>query len=96
LTLNYDFEVELAIAQDRGAKGSTVAKLNHAGIRQDDPATHKIVLRMPGGRSLVSDVFLRERTDRLIEFAVGSAEHEYHVMHLHGRADRHETMVVSY
>ncbi|WP_339500851.1 SIR2 family protein, partial [Pseudomonas canadensis] len=45
---------------------------------------------------LVSDVFLRERTDRLIEFAVGSAEHEYHVMHLHGRADRHETMVVSY
>jgi tetratricopeptide (TPR) repeat protein len=60
-----------------------------------DRRTQSLTKFLPGGQSVRSDVFLRERTDRLIEFAIGSPEYEGHVFHLHGRADFPESMVLS-
>ncbi|OQW77398.1 MAG: hypothetical protein BVN33_04090 [Proteobacteria bacterium ST_bin13] len=100
ITLNYDFELELEYAHRRRSAPegksfdrNALAVLGRSNI---DPTTLQIVKRLPGARSLISDIFNRERTDTLIEFAVGSADHEFHVLHLHGRADAFDSMVVSY
>lgn len=50
---------------------------------------------MGNGVSVESDIVDRERPDRLFEFAVGSAETDRHILHLHGRADVPESMVAN-
>jgi tetratricopeptide (TPR) repeat protein len=51
--------------------------------------------RMMGDGTLVeSDWVDRKRPDRLFEFAVGSSEVDRHILHLHGRADRPDSMIV--
>ncbi len=50
---------------------------------------------MGNGVHVESDVVDRERPDRLFEFAIGSAETDRHVLHLHGRVDAPETMVAN-
>jgi tetratricopeptide (TPR) repeat protein len=100
ITLNYDFELELEYAHRTRPLATAKSSERNApkvlGRFDHDPRTQQIVKRLPGARSLASDIFNRERTDTLIEFAVGSADHEYHVLHLHGRADAFDSMVVSY
>ncbi|WP_179505802.1 MULTISPECIES: SIR2 family protein [unclassified Sphingomonas] len=97
ITLNYDLEAELEYSHRAPPRdGDGLNALGALGNLDHDPASGSIIKRLPGARSLVSDIFNRERTDRLIEFAVGSADHEYHVLHLHGRADAFDSMVVSY
>lgn len=100
ITLNYDLEVELEYSHREnpvvGEKGDKLSAIKVLGDHHHDEVTGMIVKRLPGARSMVSDVFNRERTDRLFEFAIGSADHEYHVLHLHGRADAFDSMVVSY
>jgi len=46
------------------------------------------------GAHVESDVLDRERPDRLFEFAIASPDTAQHVMHLHGRADLPESLVV--
>lgn len=99
ITLNYDLEAELEYCRRDGPDqrpGDTLNALDALGDFHRDHRTDMLVKRLPGARSMVSDVFNRERTDRLFEFAIGSADHEYHVLHLHGRADAFDSMVVSY
>ncbi len=96
ITLNYDFEVELEYANRSKHHNSSDDALTLLGQAEIDQRTQQIIKHLPGARSLISDVFNRERADRLFEFAVGSADHEYHVLHLHGRADAFDSMVVSY
>lgn len=50
---------------------------------------------MGNGIHVESDVVDRERPDRLFEFAIGSAETDRHILHLHGRVDAPETMVAN-
>lgn len=50
---------------------------------------------MGDGLTVESDIMNRERADRLFEFAIGSAEVDRHILHLHGRADRPKSMVVT-
>ena len=99
ITLNYDLEAELEYCHrdELSERNDEPADaLTALGDCHRDDSTDMIVKRLPGARSMVSDVFNRERTDRLFEFAIGSADHEYHVLHLHGRADAFDSMVVSY
>ncbi len=96
ITLNYDLEAELEYCHRSSPQENGTSVFQALGAIERDPATGILIKRLPGARSMASDVFNRERTDRLIEFAVGSADHEYHVLHLHGRADAFDTMVVSY
>lgn len=46
------------------------------------------------GLTVESDILNRERVDRLIEFAAGSANVDRHILHLHGRADRPEKLIL--
>lgn len=96
ITLNYDLEIELAYSQRGKPNADSEKALDELGFFDKDRITGRITKQLPGARSMVSDIFNRERADRLIEFAVGSADHEYHVLHLHGRADAFDSMVVSY
>ena len=98
ITLNYDLEVELEYSHRPPPKARRRSEnaLDVLGDLDPDERTGALVKRLPGARSMVSDIFNRERTDRLFEFAIGSADHEYHVLHLHGRADAFDSMVVSY
>ncbi len=46
------------------------------------------------GDMIESDILDRERPDRLFEFAIGSPETTKHILHLHGRADLPDSMIV--
>lgn len=103
-TLNYDLELEWRMMVTPSEKA-------HADSRQDvfarlleqgairvgasGGARGSLTRIHSNGLSVLSDVFNRERTDRLIEFAVGSPEHDGHILHLHGRADDPEGMLIS-
>lgn len=56
---------------------------------------HRLSRTMGNGIHVESDVVDRERPDRLFEFAIGSAETDRHILHLHGRVDAPETMVAN-
>jgi tetratricopeptide (TPR) repeat protein len=60
-----------------------------------DIETLSLTRSLPSGQSIISDVFSRDRTDRLIEFAVGSPDQDAHILHLHGRVTDAEGMVIS-
>lgn len=51
---------------------------------------------LPNGRTVESDMVSRDRSDRLIDFAMGSDEAEQHILHLHGRCDDQASLIVSY
>jgi tetratricopeptide (TPR) repeat protein len=51
---------------------------------------------LPNGRTVECDLVSRERSDRLIDFAMGSIDAEQHILHLHGRCDEPKSMVFSY
>lgn len=56
---------------------------------------HRLARTMGNGVHVESDIVDRERPDRLFEFAVGSAETDRHILHLHGRADVPSSMVAN-
>ncbi len=99
LTTNYDLEFERAMMLNDGEDANEYLGLGEGKCPKYpvivDQQTHKLSRILPGGQSVVSDVFMRERTDRLIEFAVGSPEYEGQIFHLHGRADQPKSMVIS-
>ncbi|MFA6117795.1 MAG: SIR2 family protein [Sphingomonas sp.] len=55
----------------------------------------RLTRTLGNGITVESDVVDRERSDRLFEFAVGSAEIDRHILHLHGRADVPMSMVAN-
>lgn len=110
-TLNFDLELEkllmlTAEEQDEilnGAKSvppitifDKLIDLFRAGQLDWSDASNRITRILPNGRTVISDVISRERSDRLIDFAVGSDEAEQHVMHLHGRCDDQKSLIFSY
>lgn len=104
VTLNYDFELEraLMLRADERQSIKRDSKRKFRSFVGPSEAPREITLdpikrlrRTRGdGLSVESDVLNRERVDRLIEFAVGSANVDYHLLHLHGRADDPSSMVV--
>lgn len=101
-TLNYDLEIEhqLMVEPDEklrpGEPREQLLELIEKGIVRRDPDVNYRLSRLMGnGIAVESDVRDRERPDRLIEFAVGSADVDHRIMHLHGRALEPETMIVS-
>ena len=107
ITLNYDLEFEWELMTTAGEKMSNddsrlrvkrarlFKRLRKSRAINEDGSTRSLTRIIPGGRSVMSDVFNRERTDRLIEFAVGSPDYEAHILHLHGRVTHPETMIIS-
>lgn len=50
--------------------------------------------RKSSGRRVESDILKRQRLDRLLEFSIGSKRIDRHILHLHGRADDPDSMLV--
>jgi tetratricopeptide (TPR) repeat protein len=100
-TLNYDVEIEAELMVEPGETGQAdpeaqLRDLIDKGIITRDPeARYRLARLMANGIAVESDVRDRERPDRMIEFAVGSADVDQRIMHLHGRAMESETMIVS-
>jgi tetratricopeptide (TPR) repeat protein len=104
ITINYDLEFEwhwmttaderknLCDEDDRRALFQRL--IDDKEIIEDIPS-RTLVRILPSGRSVISDTFSRERIDRLIEFSIGSADYDAHILHLHGIARYPETMVIS-
>jgi tetratricopeptide (TPR) repeat protein len=101
ITLNYDLEFEWLWMTTAGEKADAGGERHKcfAALRDGGVITaidqHSQMRMLPDGKSVISDVFSRERTDRLVEFAVGSPDYEAHILHLHGVAVSPETMVIS-
>lgn len=100
VTTNYDAEIEFAIREkfeDEVSKRYLLLKewADEAARDGQGDGAH-LRLTLDDGNVLASDAFSRDRLDRLIEFSVGAADVDFHVLHLHGRVDRPETMVISY
>lgn len=109
-TLNYDFEIERQIFLDSYEKRrieqadgdqinddkahATFSEIFLSGKAANIDGINRIHRHRPDGISAESDAINRARPDRLFEFAIGSAEADYHVMHLHGRADMPANMVL--
>jgi hypothetical protein len=101
-TLNYDLELEAALMvepQDGLARFAALEQIEQliaqGRIRADEKEVrHRLTRLLSHGLSVESDVRDRERPDRMIEFAVGSADVDYRIMHLHGRATVPETMII--
>ncbi|WP_226018910.1 SIR2 family protein [Novosphingobium sp. FKTRR1] len=109
ITTNYDVEIEASLArllpqevhqhfgtlpEVRGDSGTERSADEQAALGRRAPEGERI--KLANGLVIASDAFQRERLDRLIEFSLGSTQTDLHVLHLHGRIDKPETMVISY
>ncbi|WP_408590192.1 SIR2 family protein [Novosphingobium sp.] len=109
ITTNYDVEIEASLArllpqevhqhfgtlpEVRGDSGTERSADEQVAL--DSSASEGERIKLANGLVIASDAFQRERLDRLIEFSLGSTQTDLHVLHLHGRIDKPETMVISY
>lgn len=99
-TLNYDFELERALMLRRDEREKSPRFLDFVGGARSGRAIvrdriGRLRRVMGDGLTVESDIVDRERPDRLLEFAIGSAEVDRHILHLHGRADSAASMVVT-
>ena len=103
-TLNFDIELEnmLMLTPEEQANVTVkhtilaeLLKLRREG-QLDWGEGQRITRILPSGRTVISDIISRERSDRLIDFAMGSDEAEQHIMHLHGRCDDKRSLIFSY
>lgn len=100
VTTNYDFELEFGliglanpVKKQRYEQFASLVGLD-GQVKQD--REEPVTLTMADGNVLVSDAFQRDGLDRLIEFAVASADVDFHVLHLHGHVWQPKSMIVSY
>lgn len=102
ITLNYDFELEnLVMVPDLAA--ACAPKPNHRvygfdsaisdGLLRREAPDFGVTRRLPDGRLARSDIYRPGSAARLFELGLNSPDHSFHIMHLHGRADDHHSMV---
>jgi tetratricopeptide (TPR) repeat protein len=102
ITLNYDLEFEHHLMTDPSMPSPDKLKTAYAELQKLKEASEnsQFSQRMrkvtSDGKRVISDCFQRERADQLFSFAIHAPDTNAHIMHLHGRADAPETMVVSY
>lgn len=100
-TLNYDLEIEAELMLEPTERDTAddpvqlFVQLRHRGlIRRDPNVSTRLSRLLTDGTFVESDIRDRERPDRLIDFAVGSALVDRAIMHLHGRATEPDTMII--
>jgi len=93
ITLNYDFEIERYF-QDAGYRNFPKRGASVHTSRPETP--HPDASRVDGlGGVLTDRTFERETAADLVEFAVGAADDDAGVFHLHGRATREDGLVIT-
>ena len=111
ITLNFDFELENAVMIDdlrtikgRGygfAKAIEEGHLTREQVVGAQPAgaaapdTLGVTRRFSDGLAASSDVYTGTAVARLFEFALNSPDYRTQILHLHGRADVPETMLLT-
>lgn len=105
ITTNYDLEIEYETMHPRMTRVGAAKwfrdsaekqrRLAQSQISQTSQFDFRIAHVTPDGRRIVSDIFHRERPDRLFQFAVGSPDHDIAILHLHGRVTDPQTMIVT-
>ena len=102
ITLNYDLEFEHHLMTDPSLSSPDKLKNAYTALQKLKETTansefsQRIRKVTSDGKRVISDCFQRERADQLFSFAIHAPDTNAHIMHLHGRADAPETMVVSY
>jgi tetratricopeptide (TPR) repeat protein len=104
-TLNYDFELERqTMLRDRvnsvdppdafeALRALRIAGKDAFLWALDSGRIRRVLAT---GQAIESDILNRERIDRMIEFAVGADDVDQHIIHMHGRACDHKSMILSY
>lgn len=99
ITLNFDYQLEHALMlDDHCAAGHPPDGLESAidqKIVQVDSDTGSMERHFPDGLVAASEVYTENAVGRLFEFALNSPDYRTHLLHLHGRADRPETMLLT-
>ncbi|MEM9599820.1 MAG: SIR2 family protein, partial [Pseudomonadota bacterium] len=96
ITLNYDVEAEIAfLRQVRKCSRNTAIKdlVREFETLPDD--TIDLTLDLPNGYRLRSLIAERNKNDKLVEFALGAPDRTISILHLHGRYDQPNSLVVS-
>jgi tetratricopeptide (TPR) repeat protein len=102
ITLNYDLEFEHHLMTDPSTSNPNGLKAAYTELKKlkESAANSEFSQRMrkvtSDGKRVISDCFQRERADQLFSFAIHAPDTNAHIMHLHGRADAPNTMVVNY
>lgn len=99
LTTNYDIELE-NLFMFRDVRGQTrcpvdVARLEALPGFSSTDEGRSWARRLANGFVVRSDVYDGVSTSRLFEFGIGGVDNYVHIYHLHGRADRPQTMVAT-
>lgn len=106
MTLNYDLELEWSLLVSEAEKtgqarprseiwGRIAARLK---LPADAPSGHpatRLQRYLTGRGKVTSDLLDRDRSEILTEFALGTPWPEYQILHLHGRADSPENLLVT-
>ena len=111
ITLNFDFEIENSIMIDdfRSTRGRTYGfqdaindkllqrepGVGHQPVGAGVPDTGGVTRRFTDGLAASSDIYSPSAVARLFEFGLNSPDYRAQVLHLHGRADLPETMVLT-
>jgi tetratricopeptide (TPR) repeat protein len=110
MTLNYDLEIEWTLltteaekraAASSGGRHKFFAKLlgSDGVLRSDRPSADCLETRLQryliGRGQIISDVLDRDRSEVLTEFALETPWKDTRILHLHGRADVPESLVVT-
>jgi tetratricopeptide (TPR) repeat protein len=98
ITTNYDIQIEnyfmfgLELERDR-----TPVALDEIPQYLDsiDEAGMEWIKDLPDGTRIRSEIYDGDATSRLFEFAIGSNDNVAHILHLHGRVDKPETMIAT-
>ncbi len=102
ITLNYDLELEwdrFAIPSFSSTKNRKHEWANLNGYKGLTPKIrregHRLWRDIPGRGKVVSDVLTRENPEVLVEFLLGSSDVDTRILHMHGRKDTPDNMLLS-
>jgi tetratricopeptide (TPR) repeat protein len=110
MTLNYDLEIEWTLLTTDAEKKAAASWPSRRAYFEDLLGTENLLRRSPAGTTcpdarleryltgrgkIISDVLDRDRSEVLTEFALETPWRDTRILHLHGRADLPESLVVT-
>jgi tetratricopeptide (TPR) repeat protein len=99
MTLNYDLELEwrvfLSEAERRERRGKRRQAEWNVLPMQRDQRSKRLTRAIPGRGQVTSDIVARDDSAQLIEFALDSPGLHSRILHMHGRVDAFEDLLVT-
>ncbi|MBU6167231.1 MAG: SIR2 family protein [Alphaproteobacteria bacterium] len=99
MTLNFDYQLERALLLDDHVAmvppPADVETATVAGILRHDENSGTLDRLFSDGLLSASDLYRPQALGRLFEFGLNSPDYHTHVLHLHGRADHPDSMLLT-